>query len=157
MQKQEKLEDKILLENLHSHDDEIISITKDFSSQMQTIRQLMMFQNKETILTYLEHLLAERTFIQSSIEVHEPILQAFLQKERHIIQSFGIALLVKCEGHYCTPASISAYQLIRILKELLNSAVDALKQEDVKTLTILNHKKSRPHPLTWGKPAIFVS
>lgn len=135
MQKQEKLEeDKMVLENIRSHNDEIISITKDFRSQMETIRQLTMFQSKETILTYLEHLLAERTFIQSSIEVHEPILQAFLQKERHIIQSFGIALLIKCEGHYYTPSSISAYQLIRILKELLNSTVDALKQEDVKTL-----------------------
>ncbi|ERI07265.1 hypothetical protein P4S84_00760 [Aneurinibacillus aneurinilyticus] len=137
MQRQEKLEEeKMVLENLRSHSDEIISITKDFRSQMETIRQLTMFQSKESILVYLEHLLEERTFIQSSIEIHEPILQAFLQKERHIMQSFGIALLIKCEGHYYTPASISAYQLIRILKELLNSTVDALKQEDVKTLIL---------------------
>lgn len=135
MQKQEKLEeDKMLLESLRSHNDEIMSITKDFSSQMQTILQLLMFQDKKTILTYLEHLLEERNFIQSSIEVHEPILQAFLQKERHICQSFAISLLVKCEGHYYTPGSISAYQLIRILKELLNSAVDALKEENTNSL-----------------------
>ncbi len=132
MQEQIKIEEeKIYLENTVAHINEVKEINKDFYNQMETLQQMLTFQDKIYILNYLEHLLSERKFIATSIEIHEPMLKSFLQKERHICQSFGINFIIKATGqHYITPQSITGYQLNRILQQIMEEIVFKLKEKN---------------------------
>lgn len=129
MQYQMKIEEeKSYLENLTSYTEEIKQINRDFYSQAQTLRQMAVCQNINTIISYLDHLLQERNFLQASIEINEPMLAAFLGKERHVCQSYGVNLMVINNGYYFTPNSISGYQLNRLFKQIFDDIILVLKQ-----------------------------
>lgn len=129
MQYQMKIEEeKSYLENLTSYTEEIKQINRDFYSQAQTLRQMAVCQNMNTIISYLDHLLQERNFLQASIEINEPMLAAFLGKERHVCQSYGVNLMVINKGYYFTPNSISGYQLNRLFKQIFDDIILVLKQ-----------------------------
>ncbi len=130
MQKQMKMEEeRLYLENLHSYTEEIKQINRDFYLQTQTLRHMASCQNVHMLVQYLDHLLQERNFMQASIEIHEPMLAAFLGKERHVCQSYGVSLTVECIGHYFTPESISGYQLNRILNMIFDEIIAVLKDK----------------------------
>lgn len=130
MQYQMKIEEeKSYLEELISYTEEIKQINRDFYSQAQTLRQLAVCQNMNTIISYLDHLLQERNFLQAAIEINEPMLAAFLGKERHICQSYGVNLTVLNNGYYFTPHSISGYQLNRLFKQIFDDIILVLKQQ----------------------------
>ncbi|MCP1356200.1 hypothetical protein [Aneurinibacillus migulanus] len=129
MQYQMKIEEeKSYLEELISYTEEIKQINRDFYSQAQTLRQMAVCQNMNTIISYLDHLLQERNFLQASIEINEPMLAAFLGKERHVCQSYGVSLTVINNGYYFTPNSISGYQLNRLFKQIFDDIILVLKQ-----------------------------
>jgi hypothetical protein len=129
MQYQIKIEEeKSYLEELISYTEEIKQINRDFYSQAQTLRQLAVCQNMNTIISYLDHLLQERNFLQAAIEINEPMLAAFLGKERHVCQSYGVNLMVINNGYYFTPHSISGYQLNRLFKQIFDDILLVLKQ-----------------------------
>lgn len=130
MQYQMKIEEeKSYLEELISYTEEIKQINRDFYSQAQTLRQLAVCQNMNTIISYLDHLLQERNFLQAAIEINEPMLAAFLGKERHVCQSYGVNLMVLNNGYYFTPHSISGYQLNRLFKQIFDDILLVLKQQ----------------------------
>lgn len=122
-------EEKSYLEELISYTEEIKQINHDFYSQAQTLRQLAACQNMNTIISYLDHLLQERNFLQAAIEINEPMLAAFLGKERHVCQSYGVNLTVLNNGYYFTPHSISGYQLNRLFKQIFDDIILVLKQQ----------------------------
>ncbi len=128
-QKHAKIEeDKHYLETITTYSSEIKHSIREYKAHLKVLQRLAHYQDPTLYKQYLSDLLTEKEFLMETIEISEPMLSSFLQKEWHVCRVAGVHLQVTSYGYYLPPAFISGYNLNRILARIIDGFITDFKK-----------------------------
>lgn len=97
--------------------------THDFRNQLQTINDLLINNNTQTALEYVQQLQGMQTTRIFSVNTHHPIIDAIMNHKYQIAQEMGIDVHVQVND--LSSVNLSTDILVVLLTNLLDNAIEA--------------------------------
>lgn len=97
--------------------------THEYRSQLQTIHDLLILDNKDAALSYIQQLQGMHTTRIFTVNSHHPIIDAVLNQKYQQAQEYNIDVQMQVNDLSCV--SITADRLVVLLSNLLDNAIEA--------------------------------